>query len=87
MEKINDYPITNKAEQRGSTEMSFPARAAVLFVALAVAGTVLVATADRLTNGFHQTVLAEMGSAIFGGGLAFFLVEIFRWARERNASK
>jgi hypothetical protein len=79
--------ITNEAEGRRSTEVSFPTRATVLFAALTVAGTVLVATADRLVAGFDQTVMGEMGSAIFGGGLAFFLVEMFRWARERNASK
>ena len=83
MEKTNE--VTNEMEQRRSMEMNgSPAKAAILFGALAAAGTALTANADRLATGFHQTVLAEIGSAIFGGGFAFFLVEMFRWAREHK---
>ena len=88
MEKNNSCLNKTNTEQNRSTGMNgFPAKAVALFAVMAGAGTLLTATADRLATGFHQTVLAEIGSAIFGAGLTFFLVEVFRWARVRRFIK
>ncbi len=76
-------------EREGKTKglKGFPLMATVLFGTLAAAGTGVAASADKLATGFHQIVLAQIGSAIFAGGLAFFLIEMSRWARERNSEK
>jgi hypothetical protein len=66
---------------------AFPAKAVVLFVALAAAGITLAAMASELATGSDQTVLGEIGISIFGGSLAFFLVEMFHWDRERKTGK
>lgn len=52
-------------------------RTAVTFAALTVAGVSTTVTAQVIPNAFAQTVMVAIGSAIFGAGLAFFLVRIF----------
>jgi hypothetical protein len=55
----------------------------IVFVLLAVAGVGMAAAASVLADtSADQAILINVGSAIFGGALAFFLVEMFRWARE-----
>jgi hypothetical protein len=51
-------------------------RAIAIFTALTIAGISMVVTAQAVTEAFAQTVLVAIGSAIFGAGLAFFLVRI-----------
>jgi ABC-type Fe3+ transport system permease subunit len=58
-----------------NTKRSTP-QAVVIFVALSIAGTSMAVTAQFVPNAFAQTVLVAIGSAIFGAGLAFFLVRI-----------
>ena len=51
-------------------------RAGVIFTALALAGVSVAVAARLVPDAFAQTVLVAIGSAIFGAGLAFFLVRI-----------
>ena len=54
-------------------------RAIIVFVALLVAGIVLAAgVTSFVESALDKSVLVSMGSAIVGGALAFFLVEMFR---------
>lgn len=53
------------------------ARTVVAFAALAVAGIGMAVGARTLTDGFDQTVLVAVGSAMFGAALAFMLVRVF----------
>ena len=62
-------------------------RAIIVFAVLAAAGIVLAAMSTNIVNGPQQGVLSDIGSALFAGSLAFFLVEMFRWARERKPGK
>lgn len=52
-------------------------KAVTMFTALSIAGVSMAVTAQVVPNAFAQTVLVAIGSAIFGAGLAFFLVRIF----------
>ena len=52
-------------------------RTAVTFAALTIAGISVTVSAQIVPNAFDQTVMVAIGSAIFGAGLAFFLVSIF----------
>ena len=61
--------------------------ATIIFAVLAATGIALAAMSSSIAQGAQQIVLAQIGSALFAGSLAFFLVEMFRWARERNAGK
>jgi hypothetical protein len=88
MKKTNGDSIENRVQQRRTTKMNgFPGKATTVFAALTVAGTVMAVMAGEVATGFEQTVLAEMGSAMFGGSLAFFLIEMFHRERERNSDK
>ncbi len=60
----------------------FPLAEVVVFAVLTIAG-VAMAAAPISADGFNQTVLTGLGSAMFTSSLSFFLVEIFRWNRER----
>ncbi len=65
----------------------FPAKVVITFSVLVAAGAIMIATAGSFVAGYHQIVLSNMGSAIIGGSLAFFLIEMFRWDREHNKGK
>ena len=52
-------------------------RTTVTFAALTISGIGVTVTAQVVPNAFAQTVLVAVGSAIFGAGLAFFLMRIF----------
>lgn len=52
-------------------------RTVVTFAALTIAGVSVTASAQAVPSAFAQNVLVAIGSAIFGAGLAFFLVRIF----------
>ena len=58
--------------------------AIIIFAVLAATGVSLTAISGSIASGFQQVVLANIGSAIFAGSLAFFLVEMFRWARRKD---
>lgn len=47
-----------------------------IFVGLAVAGISVAVSAQIVPNGFAQIVMVAIGSAIFGAGLTFFLVQM-----------
>ena len=53
------------------------ARTVVAFAALAVVGIGMAVGARSLVSSFDQIVLIAVGSAMFGGSLAFFLVRVF----------
>jgi hypothetical protein len=62
------------------------ATAAVVFAALAIAGTTLIAGAATLAgSGPGAEALRLVGVALLGGGLAAFLGEAFRADRLRRA--
>jgi len=52
-------------------------RTTVTFVALTLAGIFMAVGAKTLTDAVDQNILISVGSALFGGALAFFLVRIF----------
>jgi hypothetical protein len=56
------------------------AAAAIVFVALAVAGIALVELAGTTAD---AAALRPLGAAMFGAALASFIVEAFSWARAR----
>ncbi len=58
--------------------------AIIIFAVLAATGVSLTAISGNIASGFQQVVLANIGSAIFAGSLAFFLMEMFRWVRSKN---
>lgn len=51
-------------------------RTSVIFIVLTIAGISVTASAQFISEAFTQTTLVAIGSAIFGAGLAFFLVRI-----------
>jgi len=51
-------------------------RSTVIFAALTVAGITVAVSAQIVPDSFTQTLMGAIGSAIFGAGLAFFLVRI-----------
>ena len=52
-------------------------RTVVTFAALAMAGIGVAVGARGMASPFEQTVLVAVGSAMFGGALAFLLVRVF----------
>ncbi len=64
-----------------------PIKAIITFAVLLIAGVILIATADKYIAGYGLVVLGNIGTAIIGGSLAFFLIEMFRWDREQNKGK
>ena len=52
-------------------------RTTVTFVGLAIGGIIMVVSAKTMTDPVDQNILISVGSAVFGAGLAFFLVRIF----------
>jgi|GEM_PF-6839350 len=83
------YHERTTEQQTERIEQSMPSRkstailisAVVVFVALTVAGVGMAVSARSIDDTFSQLVLVNVGAAIFGGGLAFFLVQMFWWAR------
>ena len=57
-------------------------RTAVTFVGLAIGGIIMVVSAKTMTDPIDQSILISVGSAVFGAGLAFFLVRIFSIAEK-----
>ncbi len=60
----------------------FPLAEVIVFAVLTAAG-VAMAAAPISMYGFNQAVLTSLGSAMFASSLSFFLVEMFRWNRDR----
>jgi hypothetical protein len=48
----------------------------VIFIALAIIDSILIAAANLIANPLAQMTLISTGSAIFGAGLVFFLIRI-----------
>lgn len=63
------------------------AKVIVTFIALLTAGIIIVVTSGFYVEGNNLLVLINVGSAIIGGSLAFFLVEVFRWDKRKNTVK
>jgi hypothetical protein len=62
-------------------------KAVIVFGLLSAAGISLAMMSASITSGAEQIAIASVGSAIFAGSLAFFLIEMFQWDRERNTNK
>ncbi len=58
-------------------------KATIVFIGLLVLGVGMAVGAQFTDGAFEQSVLVSIGSAIVAGGLAFFLIEAFRYDRER----
>jgi len=58
-------------------------KAIITFAVLVAGGIVLSVVGSSNTSGGDQIVMAAMGSALVGGSLAFFLIEMFRLDREK----
>jgi hypothetical protein len=78
--------LITKLSARRISMKKLNVKAIVIFSALATAGISLNASSASIAAGVQQIVIADVGSAIFAGSLAFFLVEMFRWERERQAT-
>ena len=57
-------------------------KAVITFAILVAGGVVLSVVGAKNLSGGDQMVVVTMGSALVGGSLAFFLVEMFRLDRE-----
>ena len=55
----------------------------VVFILLTVLGIGMATGALQIADELTRAVLMNVGSAIFGAALAFYLIEMFRWDRER----
>ncbi len=53
----------------------------IVFVVLTVVGVGMVVLAQNILVEYERQLLIGLGSAIFGGSLAFFLIEAFRYNR------
>ena len=58
-------------------------KAIITFAVLVAGGIVLSVVGVSNTSGGDQIVVSTMGSALVGGSLAFFLIEMFRLDREK----
>jgi hypothetical protein len=56
----------------------------VMFIVLTVTGISLIVYGPSSTQANAQQVLPMVGAAIFGGGLAFFLVEMFNLDQQKR---
>lgn len=52
-------------------------RVTIIFAVLTIAGIGLAVIGPNVSDSDQQLVLVNIGSAIFAGALAFFLVEMF----------
>lgn len=52
-------------------------RTTITFVALMLGGIFMAVGAKTMTDPVDQSILIAVGSALFGAGLAFFLVRVF----------
>jgi hypothetical protein len=50
----------------------------IVFIAMAFIYVVLVIYAASIEDAFDKSLLISTGSAILGGGLAFFLIRMFQ---------
>ncbi len=57
---------------------SLQKQAVVIFIALALVFAVLMVAAQTIADPFGQTLMVSVGSAIFGAGLTFFLIQYSR---------
>jgi hypothetical protein len=51
-------------------------QATLIFIGMAVIYAILVIFAASIENAFDKSLLISTGSAILGGGLAFFLIRM-----------
>lgn len=64
----------------------YPIRQTITFIALAGAGISLAVVAPELAGETQPVTVVAIGGAMFGGSLAFFLAELFRWDGHRAHS-
>jgi hypothetical protein len=53
-------------------------QAILIFIGMAVIYAILVIFAASIEDAFGKSLLISTGSAILGGGLAFFLIRMFQ---------
>ena len=64
----------------------YPITQTITFIALAAVGIGLAVVAPDLVSEPRSVAFMAVGGATFGGSLAFFLAELFRWDRDRSAA-
>lgn len=57
-------------------------RAVIVFVMLTLSGEAEILAARYMPDPFEQSVVQHLGAMLFGAGLTFFLVRVFRWAAQ-----
>ncbi len=67
------------------TQRTSISKAVAILIGLAVVFAALIIAADSTGDTFARQVMTSLGSAIFGGGVAFFLIQMFQWEREPHA--
>jgi hypothetical protein len=74
-----------KGEQMNAKENSkMVMRVIVIFAALTAMGVGMAVLARGAADPLERQVLVSIGSSMFGGSLAFFLVEMFRLGGRRR---
>lgn len=58
----------------------------IVFVALAVGGVIFAVAGATSADPAVRSAFTGLGSAVFGSGLTFFLVELFARTRQSNPS-
>jgi hypothetical protein len=64
-----------RKEEKMKTRKIGKAATAVIFIGLAVVYAIMTLVAKNITDAFAQIVLLSAGSAVFGSGLTFFLIQ------------
>jgi hypothetical protein len=62
----------------------YPITQTITFTVLATVGIGLAVVAPELAGEARSVAFVAVGGAMFGGSLAFFLSELFRWDRDRT---
>lgn len=83
---MNSYTMTDHTPDAAKKHGSQRGTALVIstisiFVALMIVGIGMIVGAREVTDAFDQSALMQVGGAIVGGALAFFLVQMFSYAR------
>ncbi len=50
----------------------------VIFIVLAAVFVVLIVASINVSDSFGKGLMVSLGSAIFGSGLTFFLIQVFK---------
>jgi hypothetical protein len=69
---------TENTVKSTASKPKFSSKATLVFSILTTVGVAMAAIFSRFQTGFDREVFIGIGSAIFGGALAFFLGQAFK---------